>query len=382
MADGKIIKWLKQEGQKVGKDEPLLEIEADKVTVEVESPGSGVLRKIIAPEGSVIPVSGLIGMVGQPEEELPDISKLVEKPPEVAAASTPEKVEKTKEIEAPAERIKISPLAKKLAAEHGVDIAKIKGTGPGGRIIKEDVLKVAEAGKVAPPTSPTVVAEKAEAVPLTGMRRTIAERMFRSLQTTAQLTITMEADVTEAVSLHKRELSKREISLTDMAVMSTVKALKEHSIVNSIFDGNQVKIVEDINMGIAVAVDEGLIVPVVRQADKKTLKELSLLTKNLVDKGRKGQLSHDEVSGGTFTVSNLGMFGVEVFTPILNPPETGILGVGKITERPSVVDGQIVARLKTYLSFTFDHRVIDGAKAAQFLSTVKQHMEDPVLLLL
>lgn len=237
-------------------------------------------------------------------------------------------------------------------------------------------------------SAPPPVIERAKVIPMTTIRKTIAERMKQSHLTAVHVTITTEVNMTEAAKFRKKLLSEIEIdanacmSYTDILVKAVAEALKEHRIVNSRLEGERIKILEDINVGVAIATESGLVVPVIHNADKKSLTEIALVTKELIEKARKGTLTLKEVIGGTFTVTNLGMLGVDTFTPIINPPESAILGVGRIVERPVVVDGQIVARLMMPLSLSFDHRVIDGAIAAQFLQTLRQILENPCTLTL
>jgi len=384
MQKGAVGKWFKKEGEKVEKGELLFEVETEKITKKIEAPASGVLRKIIVPEKGVVPVSALIGFIGGPDEPLPEIAPPVLEAP----GAVPEKVPEVKEVAKPVveipKEIKISPIARKLAEEQGIDVTKIQGTGPGGRIVKEDVLRAVEEAKVAPPP---VVVERVKVKPMSIIRKVVAERLSKSHLTAVHVTITTEVDMTETVKLRTSILQEIEkaagvrVSYTDIIVKAVTKALKEYPIMNSTLEGDKIKISEDIHMGFAVALEEGLIVPVIRDADKKSLIEIALAAKELSEKAREGTISIDEAMGSTFTVTNLGMFGAEIFTPIINPPETAILGVGRIVEKPAVKDGQIVVRSMMLLSLSFDHRVVDGAPAAQFLQRVKQILENPYLLI-
>ncbi|MEM2896531.1 MAG: dihydrolipoamide acetyltransferase family protein [Candidatus Bathyarchaeia archaeon] len=369
MSEGKIIKWYKDEGAKVEKGEVLFEIETEKFTFKVESVTSGILRKILVPVGTTVPVSQTVAIISSPGEELKEME---EGPPLVIAK--PEK-----------ERIKVSPVAKRLAEEHGIDVTKIVGSGPGGRVVKEDVLSEIERLKTKTEALPAI--KVAKTIPVTGMRRTIAERLSKSMRTTAHITEMIEIDVSQLVHLYKNvfpEIEKSQgikPSYTDVIIMAVAKALKEHPYLNSMLDGEEIKLYEDINIGIAVALEEGLMVPVIRNADRKSLIEISLLTKDLVERARSGNLSMDETLNGTFTITNLGMYGVEFFTPIINPPETAILGVGAIKQKPVIENGEISFKEFMYLCLSFDHRVIDGAGAAKFLQTLKRLLENPYLLL-
>ena len=269
-------------------------------------------------------------------------------------------------------RAPVTPAARKLAAEHKIDTSQLAGSGPGGRITREDVQKVIDAGGQASASTPAPAAPASagESIPLRGMRKVIAERMHNSLQTSAQLTITTEVDVTQLIE--RREEVKREFNTTynDFIIQACAHALIQHPRMNASLEGDAIQIHGARHIGFAVALDEGLIVPVVRDADKKPLKTIAEEARALAEKARAGKLQLEEVSGGTFTVSNLGMAGVDAFTPIINSPQTGILGIGRILEKPVVFQGEIAKRSMLVLSLTFDHRVIDGAPAGAFLQSV------------
>jgi len=363
MKEGTVIEWFKKEGDTVEKGEPLVEVLSEKATYDVEAPASGVLRKILAPKGTDVPVAGILGIITAPDEELPEI--------EVAAAVPRIEVEEAvavperKVVERVEERFIASPAAKRLAREHDIDLTQVRGTGPEGRIVEEDVRSLIEEMKVTPRVR--------EVIPLTGIKKTAAERVSLSARTAPQTTLTMEVDMSNAMKLHE----KVQVSYTDMLVRAVAKALREHSIINSTLEDEKIKIFADINVGVAVATERGLIVPVIRNADKKTLEEIASVSKELFEKTKQGKLTKEELTGGTFTITNLGMYGVDIFTPIINPPETAILGVGRVVERPVVVDGQIMVRPLMQLSLTFDHRVVDGAPAAEFLQKIKKFLENP-----
>lgn len=388
MKDGRIVKWLKAEGETVEQRKPLLEIESEKITAEVEAPASGVLRKILASEDSVVPVGELIAIITEPGEELPPLEEIIEKAKKPVAAPVPEVEEIEKPVAPPVakERVRISPLARKLAEEHKIDVTKIKGTGPEGRIVKEDVLRAIEEAKAVPPVPvapPAELVRIAEVVPLKGIRKIIAERLSHSYREAVHVAMTTEVDMTETMRLRRRllpeieEKAKVSLSYTDMLVKAVAIALKRNPIVNSMLDGDQIKIIKDINIGVAIAVEDGLIVPVVRNADEKSLVEIALCLRDFTEKARQHRLSLDDVSGGTFTISNLGMFGIDTFRPIINPPQSAILGVGAINDKPVVVNGQISIRPLMTLSLVFDHRVFDGVPAAIFLKTLKEILENP-----
>jgi len=360
MKTGTVVLWFKKEGDAVQKGEPLVEILSEKVTYDVEAPETGVLRKIFALEGSDVPVTQPIGIIAAPDEQIAETDLTF------AIAKEPAKVEAVLErevVEKVAEGIVASPAAKRLAREQGVDLTKVVGTGPEGRIVEDDVKRYIEAAQVAPRVRVVI--------PLTGIRKTTAERLSLSARTAPHSTITMEVDMTEAARL--REETKA--SYTDMLVKAVAQGLREHSIINSTLENEQIKIFEDINVGVAVATEKGLVVPVIHNADKKSLSDIASALKLLVNKAREGKLTREDLTGGTFTITNLGMYGVDMFIPIINPPETAIMGVGRVTEKPLVVNGQVVTKPVMQLSLSFDHRIVDGAPAAQFLQRVKQILE-------
>jgi len=367
MKEGTVVQWFKKEGDMVKKGEPLVEVLSEKVTYEVEAPASGILRKILAEEGIEVPVAGTLGIITAPDEELPEIEVVAAAP--VVEVEEAVAVPERKVLERVEERIIASPAAKRLAKEHGIDLAQVRGTGPEGRIVEEDVRSLIEEAKAMPRVR--------EVVPLTGIRKTAAERVSLSARTAPQSTITMEVDMSNMAKLRE----KVQVSYTDMLVKAVAKALAEHPIINSTLEKGQIKVFADINIGVAVATEMGLIVPVIRNANGKSLTEIASTLKELVEKAKQSKLAKEELTGGTFTITNLGMYGVDVFTPIINPPETAILGVGRVAEKPVVVEEKIVVRPTMQLSLTFDHRVVDGAPAAQFLQKVKQNLESPEALL-
>jgi pyruvate dehydrogenase E2 component (dihydrolipoamide acetyltransferase) len=379
--EGTVIGWFKKEGDRVEKGQPLLEVETEKVTTEVEAPASGILRRILVPTGSVVPVFSPVAIIGDPDEELPEIGAIPEEAERVRIEPRKEVTEIVKEPR-PAERLLISPLARKLAEETMIDTAQVKGTGPGGRIVKEDVLKAAESRAETLPMK----GFPAKVIPMVGKRKAIAERMAHSARTTAHCTITTEVNASELVKyrnmlLPQFEKAGLDLTYTDLLVKAVAMALEEHPLLNSVYVEDQIRMFDDINIGVAVVVEDGLIVPVVHRANGKTLREIALLLKQLATKAREGTLSTEEVTGGTFTITNLGMFGVDTFTPIIHPPENAILGVGRIVVKPIVVNGDFVAASTIPLSLTFDHRIMDGVPAAKLLQSLKKFVENPDLLL-
>lgn len=364
MKTGTVAQWFKKEGETVQKGEPIVEVLSEKVTYDVEAPESGTLRKILALEGTDVPVDEAIGIITAPNEQTSDaeiISGVIVKKTEEAGTAP---AFKEKMIETTEERVAASPAAKRLARERGIlDLTQIKGSGPEGRIVEEDVQKFIEGAK----TQQRVK----EIIPLTGIRKTAAERLSLSARTAPHAAVTMKVDMTNATKLHK----ETQASYTEILVKAVAETLREQLNMNATLEDEKIKIFEDVNVGVAVATEKGLVVPVVREADKKSLSEIAAVLKELVEKAREGKLTREDITSGTFTITNLGMYGVDVFIPIINPPETAILGVGRIMEKPVVVNGQVVIKPVMQLSLVFDHRIIDGAPAAQFLQKIKQNLE-------
>jgi pyruvate dehydrogenase E2 component (dihydrolipoamide acetyltransferase) len=382
MVEGRIIQWLKQEGETVQKGEPLFELETEKLTQVVDAWGSGVLRKILAEEGSIVPVSETIGIIAESDEELPtDIAQSTIT--DVSEAKKAEVVE-DKGTRDERVRIRISPVARKLANVNNIDITTLVGSGPRGRIVKADVMRVIDEAQVSP--QPVATDESIRYEPVSIMRKIIAERLLHSYLTAAHVSIMMDVDMAEVIKLRQELIPEIErkagvrLSYTDIIVKVVARALRDHLIVNSTLKDDTIQIFNDINIAVAVALEQGLIVPVVREADKKSLTEISSILRQLVEKARNSNLSPDDVMGGTFTITNLGMLEVDAFAPIINPPQAAILGIGQIAEKPVVSDKQIVIRPMMTITLQFDHRILDGALAAQFLRTVKRIFEHPHLL--
>lgn len=374
--EGTIVRWLRTEGSTVTKGEPLFEVLTDKATLEVEAPASGVLLKILVPEGATVQVATPIALIGEPGERIPDTA-----PPPPSAPSP--------------RGARISPRARALAEAAGLDVRTVVGTGPDGRIVERDVQRaLAERGQQVPapasigPAPPPAAPQGVSATVSPRLRAVIAKRMMESLHQSAQLTLTTEVDMAEASRLRDEvapELERREgvrPTYTDLVVRAVALALRDHPALNARWEGDGVRRLEEIHIGVAVALDEGLVVPVVRHADRLSLAQIAAAVRGLSERARAFRLRPEEIQGSTFTVTNLGMYDVDAFTPILNPPEAGILGVGRVHRRPVAVGDQVVIRPTMVLSLTFDHRVVDGAPAAQFLQRVKHVLEHPYLLLL
>lgn len=381
MIEGTIQKWFKAEGDAINAGEALFEVETEKVLYEIEVPVAGTVAKLLYPVEAVVPIGLPVAVIAEAGENVAEVAarysgvapaaKAAAAPALAAASPAPAAASASGRREgAP-----VTPAARKLAEEHKIDLARVVGTGPGGRVTREDVQKVIDAGGQAPVSAPAPAQAAAptlaaQSLPLRGMRKVIAERMHKSLQGSAQLTITTEIDVTQLIDRRQEVQREFNATYTDFIVQACAHALKQHARMNAALAGDAIHLQDHISVGVAVALDEGLIVPVIRNTDKKSLQEIAQEARNLAEKARAGKLTLEEVSGGTFTVSNLGMYGVDGFTPILNTPQTGILGVGRIVEKPVIYRGEIAKRSMMVLSLTFDHRVIDGAPAGAFLQTV------------
>lgn len=415
MSEGELTTWLKADGEYVEQGESVIEIESDKITNVVEAPSAGFLHRVET-EGEVYPVGAILGYITAEGEPIPEAEHV----PAAEAAPTPEAAEaKPEPAAAPTPEkafVLASPIARRLAREHGVDLAEVEGTGPDGRVMEDDVRTYLDArkevkispvarkladeagldvttltgtgpqGRITREDVERALATRAEApaskegVPLTGIRRTIAQRMAESLQTMAQVTAFTDVDVTELVTLRKRLKRDFELSYTDLIIQAAARALEKHRNVNvSLVDGTLVEHGE-IHVGMAVALDDGLIVPVIRNANRKSLREIAQETRDLAQRARDGTLDPDDVTGSTFSVTNLGTYGIDGFTPIINPPEAAILGVGRIVEKPAAYRGAIALRQMLVLSLTFDHRIVDGAPASAFLQTLAEMLAMPYLL--
>ncbi|MBI3084995.1 MAG: 2-oxo acid dehydrogenase subunit E2 [candidate division NC10 bacterium] len=418
MERGTILQWLKAEGERVEKGQAVVLIQTEKVEYEVEAPGAGTLLKVVAKEGAELPVGSLMGILGQSGE---DVSGLLSAPtgaePRAAshepraegraeraesrepraesregrAESREPRAESAPVWRAAGERVKISPVAKKLAQEHGIDIATLTASGPDGRIVREDVERAIATKSREPhpalragyPESREEAKAIPEIIPLTGIRKVIFDRMGQSWREAAHVTLFADADMTEIVRLRQERGTDWERrfgikpSYSDLIHMAVAKALREEPRINCRLDGQGVRVRKEVNLAFAIDLGEGLLAAVIRDADKKSLGDLAKAARDLAERARAGRLTPDDMADGTFTVSNLGGLGVEYFTPIINPPQAGILGVGKIQEKPVVLGGGIHVRSVMTLSLVFDHRLIDGAPAARFLARVKDLLEHP-----
>jgi pyruvate dehydrogenase E2 component (dihydrolipoamide acetyltransferase) len=410
MEKGKVIEWLKREGEAVAKGEPLLVVETDKVVTEVEAPADGVVLKILVGPEEERAIGTTLALLGAPNEVLreSDLRQLLgDDMVGVAAAvasAAPETAapRPTTPVREAGERVKISPIARKLAEEFGIDPTTLQGTGPGGRISKEDVLRVAEAAKAAPVAAlatpapaPTVTHPATPAVPaagrlsvsrtisLSGIRGRIAERMWQSWNTIPRVTEVMQVDMSATVAFRDAMLGQWEqqyglrVSLNDMIGKAVVLALQRHPRLNATLVKQEICLHNSINLGVAVNLDEGLIVPVIFHAEQKDLGQIARESRDLAEKARAGRLQLDDLSDGTFTITNLGTTGIDLFTPIINPPQVAILGIGMVQRRPVVVGDALAMRPSVYLCLVFDHRAVDGVPAANFLQEVQRLLSKP-----
>ncbi|MCE2449429.1 MAG: 2-oxo acid dehydrogenase subunit E2 [Candidatus Latescibacteria bacterium] len=392
MESGAISAWLVEEGQEVQKGQALLEIATDKVTMEVEAQADGILRKILVPVGQEVPVSTTIGVIAAADEDIDSYvaaapSDPAPSPTTAPAAAPPASPTPAPQTPAPSADSdgrrphKTSPKARKIAAEHGLDLSGVNGSGPGGRIVSADVLALVEQARLAPVPAPaTPVAEGL--IELSRAEQVAAERLTASYQQIPHIHISMDVS---AVWLQQfrtgYQLEGKKISFNDLIVKATARTLSEFPRVNSLEEGGHFRYASQINVGVAVAAERGLVVPVIRDAAEKTIEEIALEGTRLIDAARRGELGPDDMLGGTFTISNLGMFGVSRFTAIINPPQVAILAVGAIENRV-VASGADAFAVRPQLTLTLaaDHRVVDGALAARFLARLKEVLETPGLL--
>jgi pyruvate dehydrogenase E2 component (dihydrolipoamide acetyltransferase) len=444
MTEGKVLKWLKKEGDAISPGDALVEIETDKVDMEVESVGSGVLRRILIPDGKVVPVGELLAVIAGPQE---DISALIAaagqwKPAATHAAA--EKLATEKPVSAPPSaakpaaapsvvplpatggaipavpppahpaggggRVLASPLARRIAKESGIELSRVVGSGPGGRIVRSDVERVvmefqtAPRKPFAPPVAGPAVAPAREArpaaappqrpivpggpdfqdEPLSSMRKTIAARLTQSLGPVPHFFLTIEVDMKRAKELRESANTldaELKLSYNDIIIKACAAALRTHGEVNASFRGDAIRYHNRVHIGMAVATEDGgLITPVIRDGGRKSLQQISREAKELAGRARNRKLLPEEYTGSTFSVSNLGMMGIEEFTAVINPPEGAILAVGAVVEKPVVTEGRIEVGLRCRMTLSCDHRVIDGATGARFLQALKQILENPVYL--
>ncbi|NJD77989.1 MAG: 2-oxo acid dehydrogenase subunit E2 [Candidatus Methanoperedens sp.] len=398
VTEGTLVKWLVKEGEEIKADQAVAEIETDKAIVEIPSPKAGKILKLIGKEGDVIKVGSTLASLALPGEaakvpEAPEAKPPEAKPPE---AKPPEAKPPEKPAEMPG-RVLATPSTRRLARELGVDISKVKGTGPGERVTDEDIRKVKEAPEVPETRPPEIVQPEVapemkaleERIPIKGIRKTIGERMVLSKFTAPHVVSMDEADVTELVKLREKDkkiAEEKGIKLTYLAfiVKAVTVALKQHPYLNASLDPkkNEIVLKRYYNIGIAVDTPEGLMVPVIKDADRKSIMELAKETEKLAEEARTRKIKLPDLKGNTFTITNIGSIGGLFSTPIINPPDVAILGIHRIRDMPVVIGGEIKVRSILPLVLSFDHRVLDGAQAARFMNTLIDHLKDPDLLLL
>lgn len=393
MEEGVILKWLRKEGEKIKQGDILVEIQSDKADMELEAYDTGVVRKIFVPEGGKAPIGGLIAVIGGPDE---DISAVLSGAPAVSSPKAADHSRQTAPPIAPTSQTtviaqpsdgkgKASPLARRLAKEYNVDLSGISGTGPQGRVIKRD-LEALLSGKAsaAPAVTRPIIPGTAEDVELSPIRKTIAKRMAESKTTAPHFYVTVEVDMDPAMTFRDQINNVKEIKLsfTDILIKATSEALMKHPQVNATYLGDKMRQYHYTHIGVAVAMEEGLVTPIVRNCEQKRLDQINAELRDLVERARTRKLKPDEYLGATFTISNLGMFGVDEFAAIVNPPEGAILAVGGIVEKPVVQNGQIVIGHTMKVTLSCDHRIIDGAVAARFMQDLKKILENPASLVL
>ena len=404
ITEATIAQWYKKPGEAVAMDEPLCELETDKVTIEVPAQAAGVLAEVWAEEGATVEVGALLGSIGEGDGTVAaQAASPAEQPPvEAAAEAAPAAVETPATQSAPAQNIDtsgLSPAARRVVEEHGLDPAQIAGTGKDGRITKEDAMKAAQnptAAPVAVPAAPAPIAARPaadqsareERVKMTRLRKTIATRLKESQNTAAQLTTFNEVDMGALMQLRRdyKELFEKKygarLGFMSFFVKACVTALREIPAVNAEISGDEIIYKNYVNMGVAVGTEKGLVVPVVRDVQDMNLAEIEMAIAGYGAKARDGKLAIDDLQGGTFTLSNGGVYGSLMSTPILNIPQSGILGMHKIQDRPMVVNGEVVVRPMMYLALSYDHRIVDGKEAVTFLVRVKECLETPERMLL
>jgi pyruvate dehydrogenase E2 component (dihydrolipoamide acetyltransferase) len=414
MEEGQLVQWLKSEGDEVSNGDVLAEIETDKATMELVARGEGVLRKIFVEAGGVAPVGSVIAVIAGGDEDISGIegpsgagtaTAVADAPAEpakqeakpAAQASAPAQPAQSSKAPAPAPaasatgnggRVKASPLARRLAEEMGVDLSRVEGSGPGGRVVKRDVEAAKAAGVPAPSVATWVPdGSEYEDVPTSQMRKTIAKRLVTSIGPVPTFYLTVDVDMTRVLEARESinamlEKDGLKVSINDIVLKAVAGALRRHPECNAQWHETFVRRFNPVHLGVAVAIDDGLITPVVRDAHAKGIARIGAEVRELAGRARDKKLKPEEYTGATFSVSNLGMFGIHEFTAIINPPEAGILAVGGVEEMPVVVDGQVTVQPRMRITMSCDHRVIDGATGAQFLKTLRSMLEEPTAILL
>jgi pyruvate dehydrogenase E2 component (dihydrolipoamide acetyltransferase) len=376
MEKATIVQWLKQVGDEINEGEPIIEINTDKVDIEVESPASGTLLKTLVGEGDEVPVKDPIAVIGQAGEDADEAADtIVEAKPETEETETEETTESTQAK--PSGRIFASPRAKRLAKEANIDLNMIEGSGPRGRIVSQDVRKyIAQGKKPIVQAKPELKLKPGEIIKLSGIQKIVADRMAMSYRTAPHIDILMDVNCEKMIEV--RNLLKAQgvkVSYNDILAKYTAVVLRELPRFNSIFEDGAIHLIEDVNIGIAAAVGDELVVPVIKNVDKKDIKQIAAESAKVIAAARDKKLSLDDVSGGTLTITNMGMYGIRSFKAIINPPQVAILAVGTIEPRAVVVPGQIIAQQMMSLNLSIDHRVVNGAQGAEFLARLRELLE-------
>ena len=399
MEEGRLVEWKKAEGDKVAAGDVLAEVETDKAVMELVARADGVLLKQVVAEGATVPVAEVVGWIGQPGEEVPGgggaapaapaAAPKAEAAPAAAAAAAAPATPAAPEPAAAATpaaggdgRVKASPVARRMAAEKGLDLASISGSGPEGRIIKRDV-ESAQPGQRAASAAPAAIGTAFTDVPLSQMRKVIARRLAQSIGPIPTFYLTAEVDMERAAEARDALVAANpdgKFSFNDVIIRAAAAALRKHPWVNAWWQEDHIRQWQEVHIGVAVAIEDGLITPVIRHADRKSLREISAEVRELAGRARAKKLQPDEYTGATFTISNLGMFGIDDFTAIINPPEVAILAVGRIEPKAVVVDGNVVVRRRMRVTLSCDHRVVDGATGAEFLKTLVGMLENPLAI--
>lgn len=396
MVEGTIVQWKVEEGAQVKKGDSILEIENEKTTMDFECTADGYLH-IVAKPGDVVAVGNVTAIVAETLDEYKSIGKSQTDAGKIECEVDNEKVEKSQTRQVTSSvtssgHIKATGLAKKLAASAGIDLKKVEGTGPNGRIVAKDIddyIKNVETSKAADSVVSAVQSEtygSPEIIPLTGIRRSIAKNMYESLQNMAQSSAAVEVDVTKLNDMRKTLLEKKDfigckVTMNDILAMATVKVLKKHPLANATFDGKEITTYPYVNLSVAVGAENGLMVPVLKNADRMTLSQLSNNLKDIVERAKEGKLLNGEQSGGTFTISNVGIFPIDIATPIINPPQVAIMGFGRSVKKMVVVDDEPCIRTMMNIFVTFDHRVFDGLEVGRIMYDMKEYIENPELIM-
>ena len=407
MEEGQLVRWLKAEGDTIASGDILAEIETDKATMELVARGDGVLRKVFLAAGGTAPVGDVIAVIAGADEDVssvggdgggaaPEPAAAPAEPAKAAKAAAPATPAATpapaapeaREEAADGSRVKASPLARRLADDLGVDLARVTGSGPGGRVVKRDVEAAKESGAAAPAPSAAMWSpdvSEYEDVQVSMMRKTIAKRLVQSIGPVPHFFLTIDVDMSRVIEARKSinamlEKQGGKISINDIVLKAVAAALHKHSECNAQWHETYVRRFNSVHLGVAVAVDDGLITPVVKNAHLKGILQIGAEVRELAGRAREKKLLPDEYTGSTFSVSNLGMFGIHEFTAIINPPEAGILAVGGVEDTPVAVDGQVVVRPRMRVTMSCDHRVIDGAQGSRFLATLKTMLEEPTAI--